>query len=114
MNQTYTQMIELASLWIPNPHNKINVYGAIGPSFLMNSINGVANSQIGLNTGVGFIMNIPIAGAGLLNLAAEWRLNFELSSVTRTIEDPKDQFQQIESNNFYSIPRLNIIFYPNF
>ncbi|MER3328600.1 MAG: TatD family hydrolase [Candidatus Kapaibacterium sp.] len=110
------QIIELSSLWIPNPHNKINVFGAIGPSLIMNSINGVDNSQIGLNTGVGFIFNIPIKGLGLLNLAAEWRLNFELSSVEK--EDIKQNepnvTETIESKSFHSIPRLNLIFYPEF
>lgn len=110
------QLIELSSLWIPNPHNKINVFGAIGPSFIMNSINGVDNSQIGLNTGVGFIFNIPIKGAGLLNLAAEWRLNFELKANEREVEVQPNPVvtTKIDSKNFYSIPRLNIIFYPDF
>lgn len=110
------QIIELSSLWIPNPHNKINVYGAIGPSFIMNSINGEKNSQIGLNAGVGFIFNIPIRGVGLLNLAAEWRLNFELKSTRRELEvqQKPSLFKPIDSSSFYSIPRLNIIFYPNF
>lgn len=108
------QIFELASLWIPNPHNKINVFAAIGPSFIKNSINGVDNSQIGLNTGVGFIFNIPFRGIGLLNLVAEWRLNFELSSTQRVEEKQPGVFESIESNNFYSIPRLNIVFYPDF
>jgi len=108
------QIIELSSLWIPNPHNKINVYGILGPSIIMNSIDGVENSQIGLNTGVGFIFNIPLGNIGLLNLAAEWKLNFELSSIERDEVDFSGFSQRIESNNFYSIPRLNVIFYPNF
>lgn len=110
------QLIELSSLWIPNPHNKINVFGAIGPSYIMNSINGVDNSQIGLNAGVGFIFNVPIKGAGLLNFTAEWRLNFELSAIEREIEVQANPVvtTNIESKNFYSIPRLNIIFYPEF
>ena len=110
------QIIELASLWIPNPHNKINVFGAIGPSYIMNSINGVKNSQVGLNAGVGFIFNIPFKGIGLLNLAAEWRLNFELSSTQREelVQDIPKVNTIIDSKSFYSIPRLNIIFYPEF
>jgi len=110
------QLIEFSSLWIPNPHNKINVFGAIGPSYIMNSINGEENAQIGLNTGVGFIFNIPIKGAGLLNLTAEWRLNFDLVAVKREIEvQPNPPVSTtIDSKSFYSIPRLNIIFYPDF
>lgn len=110
------QLIELSSLWIPNPHNKINVFGAIGPSYIMNSINGVENSQIGLNAGVGFIFNVPIKGAGLLNFTAEWRLNFDLASVNREIvvQQNPEVVTTIASKSFYSIPRLNIIFYPNF
>ncbi len=110
------QLIELSSLWIPNPHNKINVFGAIGPSYIMNSINGVDNSQIGLNAGVGFIFNVPIKGAGLLNFTAEWRLNFELSAIEREIEVQANPVvtTTIESKSFYSIPRLNLIFYPEF
>ncbi len=110
------QIIEISSLWIPNPHNKINVFGAIGPSFIMNSINGIENSQIGLNAGVGFIFNIPIKGAGLLNLAAEWRLNFDLASVKSQVEwqNRPPVTTAIDSKSFYSIPRLNIIFYPDF
>ncbi|PKL79568.1 MAG: hypothetical protein CVV25_07395 [Ignavibacteriae bacterium HGW-Ignavibacteriae-4] len=110
------QLIEVSSLWIPNPHNKINVFGAIGPSFIMNSINGVENSQIGLNAGVGFIFNIPIKGAGLLNFAAEWRLNFDLAAVqSEVLVQPTPRVvTAIDSKSFYSIPRLNIIFYPDF
>jgi TatD DNase family protein len=110
------QIIELSSLWIPNPHNKINVFGAIGPSYIMNSINGVKNSQVGLNAGAGFILNIPFKNVGLLNIVAEWRLNFELKSTVRDLEVQREPvvYRPIESNNFYSIPRLNIIFYPDF
>lgn len=108
------QIIEFSSLWIPNPHNKINVYGILGPSFIMNSINGNENSQLGINTGVGFILNVPLGNIGLLNLAAEWKLNFELTSVERELLKADGEFETIESNNFYSIPRLNLIFYPNF
>jgi hypothetical protein len=108
------RIIELSSLWIPNPHNKINVYGILGPSIILNSIDGEENSQVGLNAGVGFIFNIPLGNIGLLNLATEWKLNFELSSVERPEKDISGSSQTIESNNFYSIPRLNVIFYPNF
>jgi hypothetical protein len=108
------QILEFSSLWIPNPHNKINVYGILGPSFIMNSINGNENSQLGLNTGIGFILNVPLGNIGLLNLAAEWKLNFELTSVERLLKADNGLEETIESNNFYSIPRLNLIFYPNF
>lgn len=109
------QIIEISSLWIPNPHSKINVFGAVGPSIIMNSINGVDNSQIGLNTGVGFILNIPFKDIGLLTFMAEWRLNFELKSFDKVIELQREPpvFQTIQSSSFYSIPRLNIIFYPD-
>ncbi len=108
------QILEFSTLWTPNPHNKINFYGLIGPSFIMNSINGTENSQLGLNAGLGFILNVPIGNIGLLNLAAEWKLNFELSSAERELLKADNEFETIESNNFYSIPRLNVIFYPNF
>lgn len=104
------QIIELSSIWIPNPHNKINVFGAIGPNYIMNSINGSKNSQIGLNAGAGFILNIPFKDLGLLNIIAEWSLNFELNSNIRKDENGN----RLESQNFYSIPRLNIVFYPEF
>lgn len=109
------KIIEIASLWIPNPHNKINVFAAIGPSFIMNNINGVDNSQIGINTGVGFILNIPFKNIGLLTLMAEWRLNFELKKFDKVIELQREPqtFQTIQASSFYSIPRLNLVFYPD-
>ena len=119
------QMIEFSSLWIPNPYNKINFYGTLGFTtvfrdyYVYNEQGGeMRNSSIyGMNTGVGFIINIPVENAGLFTVNAEWRLNFIFNSTSHPFDDrfyaeqddPESHFYDpVDINRFYSIPRFSL------
>lgn len=118
------QSIELSANFIVNPYGKINLYGFAGPSFLLNEygIPGGGSqdkNHLGINTGLGFFFNIPISGAGLLTLSAEWKLNFMLG--TQNFDyDSRERITSplystpVEISTFFSIPRMNLIFYPSF
>lgn len=127
------QQIELTANFIANPHSKINLYGFIGPSYLINSY-GVPGTlgggsefknSLGVNTGLGFFFNLPINGAGLLTLSAEWKLNFMLNKQNFEYDSrerpeldggkPNPRYNEpVEVSTFFSIPRINLIFYPKF
>ncbi|MBX3043393.1 MAG: TatD family hydrolase [Candidatus Kapabacteria bacterium] len=121
------QQIELTANFIVNPYSRINLYGFVGPSFLLNRYGVPGNlgggsedkNSLGLNTGLGFYFNLPINGAGVLTFSAEWKLNFmfqkqnfEYDSRERP-ESPRRN-DPVEVSTFFSIPRMNILFYPSF
>lgn len=69
--------------------------------------------------GLGFIANIPIEGAGVFTLSAEWRLNFLLNSTVLDVDPRKDinspeYRKKTEYTTFYSIPRVTISWFPPF
>lgn len=118
------QQIELTSNFIVNPHGRINFFGMVGFSYLMNEYQKnrnetLVNNNPGINTGLGFYFNLPISGVGLVNFVAEWKLNFMLG-VTKTNYDPridpkKPEFNRnVEFSSFFSMPRISIILFPNF
>ncbi len=112
---------ELTSNWIVNPHGRVNVYGMLGFSYLITNYGkpigqGVDTySSPAINGGIGFFFNIPIESAGLFVFSAEWKLNYQLGT-TETQWDPraKDLNEITNISTFFSIPRVNIIWYPNF
>lgn len=121
------QQIELSANFIVNPYSKINLYGFVGPSYLLNNYGvpstlggGTENKNaLGVNTGLGFFFNLPIKGAGLLTFSAEWKLNFMLGTQnfeydSREREGSPRRNDAVEISTFFSIPRMNIIFYPSF
>lgn len=116
------QQIEFTAHFLINPRNKINFYGMAGPSILLNQYGlqtgDVDNSsRMGINAGLGFFFNLPVEGAGLFAIQAEWKLDFMLGKTARDF-DPRYQQTQpnfdraTETKTFFSIPRLNIIWYP--
>lgn len=116
--------IELTANFIANPHGKINVYGFVGPSILLNTY-GVPGggleerNSLGINTGLGFYFNLPISNAGLIVLSAEWKLDFMLGSqhydYDFRINNPlEQQGKPVDVATFFSIPRINLLFYPEF
>lgn len=116
------QVLELTGNFIVNPHSRINLYAMLGPNLHMNSYGkpegGIdTKTQIGINTGMGFIINIPISDAGILALSAEWKLNFLLGTLNLDYDTRKPPTEQknnpVEINTFFSIPRLNVVFFPN-
>jgi TatD DNase family protein len=117
------RQLELTANFIANPHAKINLYGFVGPSLLMNSYGSPGGgleerNGLGFNTGLGFFFNIPISGAGLITFSAEWKLNFMLNSQKFDYDSRLPAGSQlnnpVEISTFFSIPRANIIFYPQF
>jgi TatD DNase family protein len=117
------RQIELTANFIVNPHGKINLYGFVGPSYLMNSYGSPGGgleerNNFGINTGLGFYFNLPISGAGLFTLSAEWKLDFMLGSqkfdYDSRLDPGKQEGNPVEITTFFSVPRMNLIFYPEF
>lgn len=128
VNPNIHQMFEFTSMWTPNPYSRLNVYAMLGPTFFMNSYGqwdeenestfSIKNNKFGINTGLGFNVNIPIKGAGLLVVNAEWRLNFAFGSENRNQpirrSDGTVTEENVDFTSYYSIPRFGLIFYPEF
>lgn len=129
------QSIELSSFWSPNPNGRVNFYGIAGFSYLMNKygrrLYNVDNplgrklfeydNQFGMNTGVGFNINVDLGYAGIMAVMAEWRLNFVLAKTKLNFDprydpakEPDRHNKKTEISTFYSIPRLAIVWYPKF
>jgi TatD DNase family protein len=107
------QNLEFCTHWILNPYSRVNFYGTLGITGFFNSFNGKPNKQIGPNAGLGFFVNIPF-DIGLLNLAAEWRINFEIETKPQNKPNVDPELGEfVDTRSFYSIPRLTILFYPD-
>lgn len=115
---------------IANPYAKVNFFGTIGASYLINKVwagkvSGAdpddqlmkSVNQVGMNFGAGFSVNIPFS-FGLFQPTAEWRLDFPLATETRLIATRKDlpnnpsPRRTFEVSTFYSLPRFTLYFYP--
>jgi hypothetical protein len=109
----------------PNPYSRINFFGILGFAFMMNHFNdGVggeyeySDNRMALHSGLGFKINIPFEGTGLMVITAEWGLFFQLSHSKSyycsvcTGESPV--YYQVDASIFYSIPKFGIVFYPEF
>jgi hypothetical protein len=110
----YTYNIfELSSNWIVNPYSRLNVYGNIGYTVIFSYMNKENQSSSYFNIGLGFFFNLETT-YGLLNFVAQWKLNFGLNSISTKYWTKGDPPVPIESdlNNFFSIPRFGIVFYP--
>jgi TatD DNase family protein len=115
------QFIELSSIWIANPYSRINFYGAIGAGLIINKYNeGFEESEttdFALNTGIGFMVNLPVTDVGLFAATFEWRLNFiTVRQKVPYIPDggSSDNLTFEDMRPFYSIPRITLIWYPEF
>ncbi len=118
------QQIELTSNFVINPYGRINFFGMVGFSYLLNEYGDTqfpgttkTENSPGINTGLGFYINIPVSGAGLFNVVAEWKLNFMLNT-TRLNYDPRIEpgkpgsSDPVEINTFFSMPRVSIVWFP--
>lgn len=133
------QSINVSVRTIANPYAKVNFFGTIGMSYLLNrvwagkstDIRDVDNyapddqlllsvNQLGLNAGAGFSINIPTS-FGMFQPTAEWRLDFPFASDIRQVQlspDPIDPNlpraprKNFEVATFYSLPRFTLYFYP--
>lgn len=127
-----SNQFEFAVGVIPNPHSKVNFFLLTGystskrnytqidwvtdPNGLKLQLSERKDALIG---GLGFIANIPIDGAGIFTLSAEWRLNFLLTSTILDVDPRKDinspeYRKKTEYTTFYSIPRVTISWFPPF
>ncbi len=127
-----SSQIEFAVGIIPNPYSKVNFFLLTGYSTSTRKytqIDWVADpkglklflseTKSAILGGLGFIANIPVSGAGVFTLSAEWRLNFLLNSTILDVDPRKDlnspDYQKkTEYTTFYSIPRVTISWFPPF
>lgn len=130
--ETSTQF-EIAIGVIPNPHSKVNFFLMTGYSTSTRKYTQIdwvtdiqnpkklflSDRKDALIGGIGFIANIPVSGAGVFTLSAEWRLNFLLNSTILDVDPRKDinspeYRKKTEYTTFYSIPRVTISWFPPF
>lgn len=127
-----SNQFEFAVGVIPNPHSKVNFFLLTGYSTSKRNYtqidwvtdpNGIklylSDRKDALIGGLGFIANIPIDGAGVFTIMAEWRLNFLLNSTVLDVDPRKDitspeYRRKTEYTTFYSIPRVTISWFPPF
>ncbi len=126
------QLYEFSFGVIPNPHSKMNFFVLSGVSFYhreytqydwITDPNGIklylSDDKMGILAGLGFIANIPIQGAGVFTINAEWRLNFLTEHSTLPVNprlaptDP-NYSKSTEFSTFFSVPRATILWYPPF
>ena len=127
-----SSQFEFAIGVIPNPHSKVNFFLLTGYSFSKRNYTQIdwvtdpmglklylSDSKDAIIGGLGFIANIPVSGAGVFTLSAEWRLNFLLNSTILDV-DPRKELttpeyrKKTEYTTFYSIPRVTISWFPPF
>ncbi len=109
-------MYEIGAHWIPNPYSRINFFATTGLSYLHMSLNKKVTKKMCISTGIGFMGNINTS-IGLIDVVAEWRLNFALGSNELIIPIGKNldgtvATEQTTSTTFFSLPRFGIVFYP--
>lgn len=127
-----SSQFEFAIGLIPNPHSKVNFYMLTGYSTSKRNYTQIdwvtdprgiklfkSERKDAIIGGLGFIANIPVSGAGVFTLSAEWRLNFLLNSTVLDVDPRKDltspEYQKkTEFTTFYSIPRVTISWFPPF
>ena len=101
-------VIDLAAIYNFKPDNRLSFFGALGPSYFINSYNGEGESLFGINFGVGLLGNID-SPVGLFAPTIEWRVSMMLGSRERiNIETG----EEITVNFFSSIPRFKLLWYP--
>jgi len=117
----YYNGFEISSLWIANPTKRINFFGGVGGTLLMNNLNNEKSTAFGLNFSIGFIGNIKFDNVGLFNIVAQWRLNprfgRQAQSFPQAVPNTNPaQFKtvELEASQFFSMPRFSLIWYPEF
>jgi len=101
---------------------RVNFFGGAGLSYLFNSFNlGIPGrnpkesfrTSLGGNFTAGFIVNIPISKVGLITLTGEWLMIFDFNK-TKNMYDYELKKLIDNSYYYYSQPRFNLTFYPEF
>lgn len=103
--------------YIPNPYSKVNFRLTAGGSVLFNKILNEWNTFPGMNGGIGIMINFP-TDFGLINVFAEWRVDFQFGRNKGFDPDWKDGDETaeplpVETSPFYSIPKFGIVYFLN-
>jgi len=135
VDPSHFHAIELSSFLSPNPNGRVNFYGIIGISYMLNKYGRriyndefprgkkeyETDNRVAANTGLGFNVNIDMNNSGILSFMLEWKLNFALLKTSLQFDprfDPDKQrdkhFRQTDISTFYSVPRLAVVWYPKF
>ncbi len=120
----YHYIAELSAKFVATPWQKLNIYAVIGGQVIYTKYSLDKNEfntflKYGMNGGIGVMANIKAGSAGMITLAAEWKVDFSFDYSTLKIDYRYDeQNQPVQYNTpvdvtwFYSIPRLTISWYP--
>lgn len=133
VDPSHFHAIEVSSFISPNPNGRVNFYGILGFSYMMNKYGRkIFNEQfpegkkqyendnkVAVNTGLGFNVNLDFEKAGILSFMLEWKLNFALQKTSLEFDpryDPSSELhkRKTDISTFYSVPRLAIVWYPKF
>lgn len=135
VDPSHFHAIEISSFISPNPNGRVNFYGILGISYMLNKYGRriyndefplgkkeyETDNKVALNTGLGFNVNIDMNKAGILSFMLEWKLNFALQKTSLQfdprfdpVKQPDKHFRQTDISTFYSVPRLSIVWYPKF
>lgn len=139
-----TNIIEGSFLYTLNPYNKVNFVPQAGATFAAQSDGNVSSTQIGVNVGMGIGVNIPTPIGlfyPMINVRFNFMLGtsrdviigtypvIEGEDATYTVEDPNSpgvllhynpenpsqySVDKADVTTIYSIPRLSIMFFPQF
>jgi len=111
--------INFTSKFLLNPSMRVNFFGGLGLTYIFNTFNlGIPyprdfRTSIGGNFSVGFIVNIPIEKVGLFTLTGEWLMIFDFKKA-KNIYDWEIEKSIDNAYYYYSQPRFNLTFYPEF
>ena len=115
---TIHNIIQFNTHWIANPGKRINFFGTLGVTSIINTINQgfpkeKQTSDFGITFGLGLIGNIEITKVGLINIFAEWRLLFPLQKSQGFLIESSVPIEY-DMTKYFSMPKVGIIFYPEF
>lgn len=126
-NPNTHQFLELCARIVLRPENRVNFYGTLGGTYIINTINGgnentglnnsapgSENTRTGLCAGIGLLVNVATP-FGLITPTAEWRINFQFGEDKNRLIGVDGQTPLYgDISTFYSIPRFSLLWYPSF
>jgi len=105
----------LGTTVIFNPNNRINFGLNLGANYISVSLGSTETepeyrNDFSINAGLGIIGNLEIGNIGLANIAIKWDIYFIMNKYTGYL---KTETIPREVSTYYSVPKLELIFYPN-
>jgi hypothetical protein len=129
LSKTSYNIYEFTGHYSLNPYKKVNFLMQLGGTFATTDYESVVSSKVGVNAGLGLGMNIPTK-FGLFYPVVNVRFNFmfgtDVDRVVTSYRDPEGAVYRNSANpsqkseniadvtTIYSVPRLTIMFYPDF